>query len=289
VEELGEDFFARELCGWLGGGGGEVGVEGEQAVAVGGGGVGGELRGIGGGLGGGESFGEPLAGRGGGVVFDEHIGRGAGVAQAGDHIALEVFGEVGEVEAALVGKVGEGLFEKVVVERAAVRLEGALQGLGEACAQGVGADPFFGEEKALIEAAGLDPVEGEVTGDGGQVAAEEWDAEADRFEEAEAETLGDRGGDDVSGVAEPGFECGFGAGGGSEAVDDFEIDGKIGLEAEFFPVVVDRLPDGICGTEGDGEAGALRGEGGEEEDFAEVFAADAADGVEDGGLLIIDL
>ncbi len=127
----------------------------------------------------------------------------------------------------------------------------------------------------------MDALTGEVVCDVGKVATEEGFAEGGGFEEGEAKAFGDRGGDDVGGVGSPGLVGGGVAFGGGDAVDDVKKNGELVFFGKMCPAVVDRLPGGVLGCEGDGKGGVGGSEGGKEEEFAEVFAADSADGVED--------
>ena len=86
---------------------------------------------------------------------------------------------------------------------------------------------------------------------------------------------------------EPGGETGVSSGGGRDFAGDVEEDGEFEFVRELDPFVVDRAPLGVCRGDGQGELGVLRGEGCEEAELAEVFAADAADRVEDEILIAV--
>ena len=107
----------------------------------------------------------------------------------------------------------------------------------------------------------------EVGGDFGKVAAEEGLAEDPGFEETEAETFGNAGGEQGVRASHdlPERE--------REVVTDAEGEGELMFIDEVFPALVDGAEGGVCGTEAVGEMELGMG-GGEEGEFAEVLAAD---------------
>ena len=105
----------------------------------------------------------------------------------------------------------------------------------------------------------------------------------DGFEKWQPEALGNGGGDEVAGVPDPGLEAARCPGGGDQASGDAELDGQALSCREFPPMVVDGEGFGIVRRATDGEPGVRRGEGGEEDEFAQVFPANATDGGEEDG------
>lgn len=84
----------------------------------------------------------------------------------------------------------------------------------------------------------------------------------------------------MGGVGDPRFEIACGPGGGSETVHDIEADGQAVFLREFPPVVVNgqgvRVPR--CPANSDPGSGGRKG--GQQDQFAQVLAADSANGSE---------
>ena len=154
---------------------------------------------------------------------------------------------------------------------------------GEVVAEDGEVDPVDGDEQPVVEVSGADAVAGVFRGEVGEVSSEQRLAVGGGFEKGQAESFGDGGGDEMGGVRDPRVESGGGSGGGGEALDNVELDGQLMASGEFPPVVVDGKRVGIERRAADGEPGAGGREGGEENEFAEVFPADAADGGEEDG------
>ena len=186
-----------------------------------------------------------------------------------DEVSLEVFGEVSKVDGAGGGvffpSIGELFFGECLLV--------CVHGFGELVAVvGLEVGDFGnGNGDVLVESA----VGGKIGGDGGEVSPDERLVEEGGVEEGEAEAFADGGGDDVRGLGKPVGE-GVGLVG-----DDVEVDGEVLFFGEMDPVVVDVSGFFCGGAEGDGEAGIFGCVGCEETDFAEVFSADATDGIEE--------
>lgn len=164
---------------------------------------------------------------------------------------------------------------------------------------GVGSDQLFvemfaqcllvdlvkGDGDAVIEASGTDVVLAKVVGDVGQVATDEGLAVENGFEEGEAKAFRDGGGDEVSGVGEPALVVVGGSFEGGDFAGDVEEHREFVLAREVLPSLVDALPLWILGSQREGEPGIGGGERGEKKDFSKIFAANTANGVEDGLLL----
>jgi hypothetical protein len=173
---------------------------------------------------------------------------------------------------------GEDMFEQ---REARVGLAGVVvagEGGFEVLAEWVFRDPVVGDEDAVVAGMGRDEV-AEV----GETASEEGALPCGGFEEREAEPFGDGGADDVGGVVDPGCERGIGVGEWRDAVGDCEFDANGVGGGEGLPCVVDGEGDGIGRRAADGDACGWREEKGEKDEFAEVLAADAADGGEEEG------
>ena len=139
-------------------------------------------------------------------------------------------------------------------------------------------DPVFGDEQAVVAGIGWDEM-AEVV----QAATEEGTSPCGGFEEREAEAFGNGGADDVGGVADPGIERAISSWEWREAVGDGEFDARRVDGGEGLPCVVDGQRGGIGRGAADGDACGWWEKEGEEDEFAEVFAADAADGGEEEG------
>lgn len=107
----------------------------------------------------------------------------------------------------------------------------------------------------------------EVGGDFGEIATKEGLAEDPGFEEAEAETFSHAGSEQGVRVGHDLLER------EREVVTDAQGQGELAFGGEVFPALVGRTECGVCGTEAVGEVELGVG-GGEEGEFAEVFAAD---------------
>ena len=198
-------------------------------------------------------------------------------------LPLKVFREVAEVEVAVVSHRGERALEMLVRHRVTVGFEGGAQGADEALAEGLQADPGFGDEQTIVEAAGGDAGGGKVFGDHREVPTEERLADGGGFEETEPEALCDGGGDEMGGVPDPGGEGLRGLWRGDDVSDRVEDHGKFRVTGKGHPFVVNRAPAWVLGFKADGEAGACRSQGGEQEKLAEVLSANAASRVEHEG------